>query len=76
TNKTIVDNLYAITPGDIPPNPAELIMSSRFTKLMDTLKAHYDFIIIDSAPVGLVADGMEIMKYSDANLFMVRQDHS
>ena len=57
-----------ITAGPIPPNPSELLMSEKNINLIETLKNYYDFIVIDSPPVGLVADSFELMKYSDVNI--------
>ncbi|MDN5422828.1 MAG: gliding motility protein, partial [Chryseobacterium sp.] len=64
------------TSGPIPPNPSELLMSKRNIKFIEELKEKYDFIIIDSPPVGLVADSYELMKYSDANIYVVRHEYT
>ncbi len=64
------------TSGPIPPNPSELLMSQRNVDFIQELKEIYDFIIIDSPPVGLVADSYEIMKYSDANIYVVRHEYT
>lgn len=66
-------NLDIITSGPIPPNPAELIASTKCKELFDALKARYDYIIIDTPPLGLVTDAFLLMKHSDVNLFIVRQ---
>lgn len=66
-------NLDIITSGPIPPNPAELIASSKCQELFDALKERYDYIIIDTPPLGLVTDAFLLMKHSDVNLFIVRQ---
>lgn len=67
-------NLDIITSGPIPPNPAELIASDKCKQLFDELKEKYDYIIIDTPPLGLVTDAFLLMKYTDVNLFIVRQD--
>lgn len=67
-------NLDIITSGPIPPNPAELIASEKCKQLFDELKEKYDYIIIDTPPLGLVTDAFLLMKYTDVNLFIVRQD--
>lgn len=68
-----IENLDVITAGPIPPNPSELIMSSAAEELMEYLKEHYDYIILDTPPVGLVADAFELVKYADATIYVVKQ---
>jgi Mrp family chromosome partitioning ATPase len=51
-------------------------MSERNIKFIEELKEKYDFIIIDSPPVGLVADSYELMKHSDANIYVVRHEYT
>jgi capsular exopolysaccharide synthesis family protein len=70
---TGVQNLDIITAGPTPPNPSELIMSSAFYDLIEEYKKEYDYIILDTPPIGLVADGMDIMQHSDIVLYVVRQ---
>ena len=62
-----------IDAGNIPPNPSELLGSEKMSALMSYLKEHYDYIIIDTAPIGLVSDAMELFKYTDYNILIVRQ---
>ena len=71
--KTNLENLSIITSGPTPPNPSELIMSDIFKNLLIDLKGSYDYIILDTPPIGLVADGLDLMKYADIILYMVRQ---
>jgi capsular exopolysaccharide synthesis family protein len=66
------DNLSIIASGPNPPNPSELILSGRMKELMTELKQHFDKIIIDTPPVGLVSDGLLLEKYADNTLFVVR----
>lgn len=68
-----IPSLDIITSGPIPPNPAELIASEKCNELFELLREHYDYIIIDTPPLGLVTDAFLLMKYSDVNLFIVRQ---
>ena len=70
------NNLSFIISGPVPPNPAELLHSERMTKLINELKLEYDFIMIDTAPVGLVADALPIVRGSDINLFVIRSGKS
>ena len=68
-----IPSLDIITSGPIPPNPAELIASEKCDELFQLLRERYDYIIIDTPPVGLVTDAFLLMKHSDVNLFIVRQ---
>ncbi len=67
-------NLHLIASGPIPNNPSELILSSRLTELLDILKSRYDYIVIDSAPIGLVSDSIPLMKIADFNLIITREN--
>jgi capsular exopolysaccharide synthesis family protein len=69
-------NLSIYNTGPIPPNPAELIISSRMETLFAKLKAEYDYIVIDSAPIGLVSDSFALSQYADAVLYIVRQRYT
>jgi tyrosine-protein kinase Etk/Wzc len=69
-------NLYFIPGGPIPPNPAELLYSEKMVSLITILKKEYDYIIIDSAPVGLVSDAIPLLKIADINLFVIRAGFS
>lgn len=71
---THIENLDLISAGPAAPNPAELIDSERTGELIDKLKEMYDYIIIDSAPAGILAESQLLMKYSDLNIFVVRMD--
>lgn len=70
---THIKNLDFISSGPIPPNPLELIASENTDILIKELQKLYDYIIIDSPPIGVVSDAYLLMKYSDVNLFIVRQ---
>lgn len=67
-------NLHYIASGDLPPNPAELIHSPETKVLFDLLREMYDYIIVDTAPLGLVSDTYMLMNHADINLFLVRQN--
>ena len=60
----------------MPPNPLELLEKPEFRKLIEALKQRYYFIIIDTPPVGLVAEGGEIMKVADLSVFVLRAGYS
>ena len=74
--KTDIANLHIITSGPTPPNPTALIMSDLFEKLIEKLKEHYDYILIDSPPIGLVSDVMKTMYLSDITLLIIRARYS
>jgi len=71
-----VDNLDFITSGPVPPNPSELLHSPRMQELLDQLRTQYDFIIVDTAPVGLVSDSIPLIRVSDVNVFVIRSGKS
>ena len=73
---TEYENLQVITAGPTPPNPSELIMSDGFKVIVDNLRQKYDYVILDSPPVGLVTDAMMLMKMSDVNLFVFKAKFS
>ena len=73
---THVENLDLITSGPIPPNPSELLMGDNLKQLISSLKNQYDIIILDTPPLGLVTDALELTQYADATIFMVRLDYT
>ena len=76
-NKNVLtDNLDIITSGPIPPNPSELIMSNQFDKLIIELKEQYDYIFIDTPPIGLVNESMEIINKVDIPLYLIKFNYS
>jgi capsular exopolysaccharide synthesis family protein len=76
TNSTAIPNLDVILSGPIPPNPSELILSDAMKELIDELKQKYDYIILDTPPVGLVSDALELAQYADVTLYIVRQNYT
>lgn len=74
TFKTQIPFLDVITSGPIPPNPSELIMSDSMEEFMEVLKSKYDYIIMDTPPVGLVTDAVELSTYADVTLYVMRQN--
>ena len=67
-------NLDILPAGVIPPNPAELLSRKNLDKAIEYLKEVYDYIILDTAPVGLVADTLIISRVTDATVFICRAD--
>jgi len=66
------DDFYVLPAGIIPPNPAELLMGKKVEELFESLKSQYDYIIVDTAPIGLVADTLLIAKYADSFIYVFR----
>jgi succinoglycan biosynthesis transport protein ExoP len=73
-NPTHIPFLDVILSGPIPPNPAEMIMSDGMKEMIEELKTKYDYIILDTPPVGLVSDALELAQYCDVTLYIVRQN--
>ena len=71
---THIPFLDVIVSGPIPPNPAEMIMSDGMKEMFEELKNKYDYIILDTPPVGLVSDALELAQYCDVTLYIVRQN--
>ncbi|SHF15345.1 GumC family protein [Pedobacter caeni] len=70
------ENLFVVSSGPIPPNPAELLLSERTKTLMQELKQQFDYIIIDAPPVGIVTDAQLLASYSDVCMYLVRQNYT
>jgi tyrosine-protein kinase Etk/Wzc len=70
------EHFYVLPPGVIPPNPAELLMSKKVDSLFETLKKEYDYIIVDTAPVSLVADTLLIAHHADTVIYVARANFS
>jgi tyrosine-protein kinase Etk/Wzc len=73
---TEIPNLDIISAGPAAPNPAELISSDATADFIDQLKERYDYIVIDSAPVGLISETYLLMKLADVCVFVVRLEHT
>ena len=66
---------YDILPaGSIPPNPGELIRSDKLVEMFAELRKRYDYIIVDSSPIGMVTDAYSLAQISDVNLFIARNN--
>ena len=72
----IYPNLDIIFSGEIPPNPSELLGSERMQKMIKQLEEVYDYILIDTPPVGIVADTCIVGNVVDGVLFVVRQNQA
>lgn len=66
---------YVLPSGIIPPNPAELLMSSKVNDLFVNLKAEFDYIVVDTSPVHLVTDTLLIAQYADSFVYVIRANY-
>jgi capsular exopolysaccharide synthesis family protein len=69
-------NLDLLLSGPIPPNPTELLSRNTLKELFDLLSEEYDYIILDTAPVGLVTDTLQMARYANVCCFVCRADYS
>lgn len=69
-------NLYVLPGGAVPPNPTELVARKSLEQAMDILKQHFDYIILDTAPVGLVTDTRLIARVADISVYVCRADYT
>jgi capsular exopolysaccharide synthesis family protein len=72
--KTLVENLWLLSSGPIPPNPAELLNSTRMKQLLDQLRENFDHIFIDSPPLLFVSDGAILSSISDSTIIVLRPE--
>lgn len=70
------DNLYILPAGPVPPNPNELLLSDNMGRMMEQLRDDFDYVILDSAPIGVISDSFLIIPYSDIQLYVTRASYS
>ena len=70
------ENLFVLPCGPIPPNPSELLLSERIKELFTVLKQKFNYVVIDTAPVGMVSDALTLGKFADCTLYVTRQGHT
>jgi len=70
------NNFYLLQSGPIPPNPNELLSKRRIGELLNELKKEFDYIVLDTAPVGVVSDTFMLAKYADACIYVIRENYS
>lgn len=73
-SRTEVENLSVLTAGKIPPNPAELLSSSRMDKLLDFVREHYDCVFIDTPPINLVTDATVFAQKVTGYVLIIKTD--
>lgn len=71
-----VHNIDFIPSGPVPPNPSELLHTENMKELLNLLAPRYDYVLVDTAPVGLVSDAIPLIRQSDVNLFVIRSGKS
>lgn len=72
-HKEVLPSLDVITAGAIPPNPSELISSDRLKTTLEKLKESYDYILLDTPPIGLVTDALLLKEYISGYVMIVRE---
>jgi len=70
------ENLFIVPAGPVPPNPSELLLNGRIEKLLTYLNDHFDYILIDTAPINPVADAQILSKYCDATIYVIRHGYT
>lgn len=71
-----VPGMSVIPAGPVPPNPAELLLSDKVDRLFAELRTRYDYIIVDTAPIGLVSDTFTLARISDASIYVCRANYT
>jgi tyrosine-protein kinase Etk/Wzc len=71
-----VDGVDVYVGGAIPPNPSELLLSERVKQLFDELRAQYDIIVVDSAPIAMVSDTFSLVNYANAVIYVTRANYT
>ena len=69
-------NLSILPGGPIPPNPTELVARESLSQAIDILKKHFDYIILDTAPIGMVTDTLLISRVANASIYVCRADYT
>ncbi|WP_373521126.1 GumC family protein [Aquiflexum sp.] len=73
---TKYENLYLVPSGPVPPNPAELLLKDKMKEFLEYLEQDFDIVVMDTPPIGLVSETMDLLRFSDVNLYIVRQDYT
>jgi len=74
--KTKLEFLDYLPSGPTPPNPSELLLNGVFSKVLEEMKKEYDYIVLDTPPVGLITDGIQAMKKADISIYIFRANYS
>ena len=76
SQSSLNENLYILPAGPVPPNPGELLMSKKVEALFEELRLRYDYIIVDTAPVGMVSDTFTLDRIADATVYVTRANYT
>ncbi len=74
--KTMIDKLYVLSAGVVPPNPAELLASNRMEMLIEEFSKSFDYIILDTSPVNVVSDALPLVSLADGVAVVVRHNYT
>ena len=72
----INQNLYILPGGTVPPNPTELLARDGLDKAIEILKKSFDYVVLDTAPVGMVTDTLLIGRVADLSVYVCRADYT
>lgn len=70
----INENMFIISSGPLPPNPAETLMDKHTSELIARLKERFDYIILDAPPIGIITDAQLLADYADVTIYLVRHN--
>lgn len=73
---TVSENLYILPGGTIPPNPTELVARKSLDMAIDILKQHFDYVILDTAPIGMVTDTQLVARVADLSVYVCRSNYT
>lgn len=73
--ETNIKNLDMIISGPVPPNPAELLANAKFNDMIQRVREEYDYVIIDTPPIGLVIDPAIVAQQTDGVIFLISQSN-
>lgn len=73
---SVSENLYILPGGTVPPNPTELVARQALDQAVNILKQHFDYILLDTAPIGLVTDTQLIARVADLSVYVCRADYT
>lgn len=76
TRSSEISSMDIIVAGPVPPNPAELLQSAKLDEFFETVRDKYDYIVVDTAPVGMVSDTFSLNRIVDATIFVSRANYT
>lgn len=72
----VTDNLHLLLGGPVPPNPTELLARRSLEDAINTLRSEYDYVVLDTAPIGMVTDTLILARVADASIYVCRADYT